>query len=825
MRHFFSLLLLALSLGITSKAQSYQKTDVGIKTSIGDHDLELQFYSPAIVRVVKSLKDQSFTKQSLSVIAAPKKIAIQISQKDNFVNLQSDKIKVSLSLNSGELSFASRDGKQLLQEKPNGVKFTPFNDAGSNTYSVKQDYSLDKEEAIYGLGILQNGKMSQRNQEVRMVQNNTWDFVTFFQSVKGYGLYWDNYSPTKFTDNSNGTSFDSEVGDIIDYYFINGGNADGVVAGMRELTGQVPMFPLWSYGFWQSKERYKTQGEIVGVVKKYRELGVPLDGIIQDWQYWGNNYQWNAMDFISPDFPDAKKMINEIHGLNAHLSVSIWSSFGPMTKQYREMDKKGMLFNFKTWPESGRESWPPDMNYPSGVRVYDAYHPEARDIYWKYLNEGVFKLGVDAWWMDSSEPDHLSQKPEDMNTKTHLGSFRKVRNAYPLMAVSGVYDHQRATTSNKRVFILTRSAFAGQQRYGASVWSGDVNSSWESLKNQVPAGLNFTLTGNPNFNSDIGGFFAAAYNRNWNDGSGAKNEMFRELYVRWLQYATFTPMMRSHGTDVPREIYQFGKKGEQVYDAIESFINLRYSLLPYVYSTSWDVTKNKSSFMRALAMDFVTDKKVWDINNQYMFGKSLLVAPIVQAQYTPEKVVRTNEQSGWNKNEESKKEALVTVDFTKSKTTKVYLPAGTAWYDFWTNARHNGGQEVEKETSLSIIPLYVKAGSILPFGPKVQYAEEKKWDDLTIKIYPGANGQFVLYEDENDNYNYEKGVYSTITFTWDDKKKLLTINDRTGTFPGMIENRKFNLVLVNGNKIGGETLVTPADKVITYTGKKVAVKF
>src|SRR5690606_28627607 len=452
-------------------------------------------------------------------------------------------------------------------------------------------------------------------------QNNTWDFVPFFQSVKGYGVYWDNYSPTNFNDKQDGTTFFSEVGECIDYYFMYGGDADGVVASMRNLTGQVPMFPLWTYGYWQSKERYKSQEEIVGVVKKYRELGVPIDGIIQDWQYWGNNYQWNAMDFISPDFPDARKMVKDIHGLNARLAVSIWSSFGPMTKPYRELDKKGMLFNFKTWPESGREVWPPDTTYPSGVRVYDAYNPEARDIYWKYLKKGVFDLGVDAWWMDSTEPDHLSQRPEDMDTKTFLGSFRKVRNAYPLMTVGGVSKNQRAVTSDKRVFILTRSAFAGQQRYGASVWSGDVGTSWESLRNQIPAGLNSTLTGSPNFILDIGGYFAGAYNKRGNDGSGSKNPMFEELYVRWLQYAAFTPMIRSHGTDVPREIYQFGTKGEPIYDAIEKFIHLRYRLLPYIYSTSWEVTNAQSSFLRALVMDFPQDKNVWDINNEYMFGK------------------------------------------------------------------------------------------------------------------------------------------------------------------------------------------------------------
>ncbi|MDP4189686.1 MAG: glycoside hydrolase family 31 protein, partial [Bacteroidota bacterium] len=411
----------------------------------------------------------------------------------------------------------------------------------------------------------------------------------FFVSTKGYGLYWDNYSPTLFSDNQDGTTFKSDVGDCIDYYFMAGVNIDGAISCMRDLTGQVPMFPLWTYGFWQSKERYKSQDELVGVVNKYRELGVPLDGIIQDWQYWGNNYLWNAMDFLNPEFPNPKKMVDDIHNQNAHLIISIWSSFGPMTRQYREMEPKGMLLDFQTWPQSGLDKWPPDMNYPSGVKPYDPYNPEARDIYWKYLNSGLFSLGIDGWWMDSSEPDHMSFKPSDFDLKTYLGSFRKVRNAFPLMTVGGVSEHQRQVSSDKRIFILTRSAFAGQQRYGANTWSGDVNSSWQSLRNQIPAGLNFTLSGVPYWNSDIGGFFAGAYNRNWSDGSGAKNPMFQELYVRWLQFGAFTPMMRSHGTDVPREIYNFGKKGEPIYDAIEKTINLRYAMLPYIYSTAWSV--------------------------------------------------------------------------------------------------------------------------------------------------------------------------------------------------------------------------------------------
>ncbi|WP_295200125.1 TIM-barrel domain-containing protein [uncultured Chryseobacterium sp.] len=795
-------------LSVNFSAQSYQKTDSGLKFSADNLNVELKLYGENTVRIIKYPEGKSFEKNSLSVIKKEQKTKFSVSESKNIISLKTNDLNILINAENGMITYTSASGKELLKET--GSDFKPFNDAGNQTYSLSQSFQLEKDEPIYGLGILQNGKMSQRNTDIKMIQNNTWDFVPFFQSVKGYGIFWDNYSPTQFTDTPQKTSFSSEVGEGVDYYFIYGKNADGVVAGMRNLTGKVPMIPLWTYGYWQSKERYKSQEELVDVVKKYRELKVPLDGIIQDWQYWGNNYQWNAMDFISPDFSDAQKMMKDIHDRNAHLSVSIWSSFGPMTNPYREMDQKGMLFNFKTWPESGREVWPPDMNYPSGVRVYDAYDPEARNVYWKYLNKGIFSFGVDSWWMDSTEPDHLSQKPEDLDTKTYLGSFRKVRNAYPLMTVGGVYDHQRETTSDKRVFILTRSAFAGQQRYGANTWSGDVNSSWDMLRNQVPAGLNFSLTGNPNFNSDIGGFFAGVYKRN----GGAKNLLFQELYVRWLQYGTFTPMMRSHGTDVPREIYQFGQKGDVAYDAIEKFIRLRYSMLPYIYSTSWEVSENNSSFLRALSMDFSSDKKTWDINNEYLFGKSFLVAPVLNAQYTPEKLITTDENEGWNKKQESGENALSKVDFTQNKTVKVYLPAGADWFDFWTNEKHKGGQEIQKNVNIQSIPLYIKAGSIIPFGPDVQYATEKKWDQLTVKIYPGADADFVLYEDEFDNYNYEKGDFTEIPFHWNEKSKTLTIDERKGNYPGMIEKRKFSIILPDGSQ-----------KTVGYWGKKVRVSF
>lgn len=792
------------SLIITGNAQSYQKNDSGLTITVDSLQLKILLYTPSIARIVKSPIGKDFNKASLSVIKSPQKTPYSFKKKGDVLTLKTEKLKIDINLKTGNIGYYSTAGQQLLLEKEASARFTPFNDAGNNTYTIQQAFQLDTDEAIYGLGQQQRGKMVQRNLTLNMVQGNTDDYITFFQSVKGYGLFWDNYSPTRFVDNPESTSFKSDVGDCIDYYFMYGGNADGVIANMRDLTGQVPMFPLWTYGFFQSKERYKSQDELVNVVKKYRELKVPLDGIIQDWQYWGSNYLWNAMEFLNAEFPNPQKMLNDVHNLNAHLTISIWNSFGPHTKQYRDLEKINALMNFSTWPQSGSDKWPPNRDYPSGVRVYDPYNPEARDIYWKYL-KNLLSFGIDGWWMDSSEPDHLDFKPSDLDNKTYLGSFRKVRNAFPLMTVGGVFQHQRAADSSKRIFILTRSAFAGQQRYGANTWSGDVTSSWNALRNQISAGLNFSLCGIPYWNADIGGFFLTRFRRKLEDPE------YRELYARWLEFGAFTPMMRSHGADAPREIYQFGKKGDKVYDVIEKYINLRYRFLPYIYSTSWDVTANQSSMMRALMMDFPQDKRAWDINDEYMFGKSLLVSPVTSAMYL-KPVVNGRDTS-------------FAEDFSTSKTKETYLPAGSDWFDFWTGEKLSGGNKVNKETPIEIIPLYVKAGSIIPVGPSVQYAEEKKWDDLEIRVYPGADGKFVLYEDENDNYNYEKGAYSTITFNWDNKKKTLTISDRNGSFPGMMQERKFNVVLVASGKGTGENLTTNPDSVVHYTGKKTVVKF
>ena len=606
-------------------------------------------------------------------------------------------------------------------------------------------------------------------------------------------------------------TFDAEVGDGVDYYFMYGKSADGVIAQMRYLSGDVPMFPMWTYGFWQSKERYKSAAETEGIVDQYRALNVPLDGIIQDWQYWGSNYLWNAMDFLAEDFANGKQMIQNVHRKHAHFMISIWASFGPMTQQFRELNEKGLLMPFETWPQSGiSHIWPPVMKYPSGVKVYDAFHPEARAIYWKYLKT-LYDYGTDAWWMDSTDPDFFNPRESDYAHKVYGGTWRSQRNAFPLETVRGIYQAQRKDYGQKRVFIMTRSSYAGQQHYGSNMWSGDVNSSWDMLRKQVPAGLSYSLTGNPNFNTDIGGFFCGSYNTK-GSGSAPRNPQFQELYVRWMQYGLFCPVFRSHGADAPREIWQFGKKGEPVYDAIEKQIRLRYRLIPYLYSTAWQVTSNNDSYMRPLFSDFAADKKVWNITDEFLFGRSILAAPIVKAQYTEEKIIRTDAMTGWNRQSVSDGSAIGGIDFTQAKSTTKYLPKGATWYDFWTNKQYKGGQDVTLETTLDRVPMFVRAGSILPLGPEMQYVGEKAWDNLELRIYPGANGSFTLYEDEGDNYNYEKGQYATITFQWNDKARTLTIGERKGSYPGMLQKRQFTIVTPNGKQ-----------KVIEYNGQKMQV--
>lgn len=767
--------------------------------------VKIEFFTPSVVHVVK-YPGQPVTPESKVIIAKPQEV--KLTRKGSTTS--SSELTVKLDEKTGCITFLDAKGKVLLREKSH--TFTPLN----------QTFTLDKGEAIYGLGTIQNGKMNRRGEHKRMEQSNLEDFQNVIQSIKGWGLYWDNYAPTQFDDDARGMSLTSEAGDVIDYYFMYGGSADGVIAQMRHLSGDVPMFPLWTYGFWQSKERYKTAAETESIVDKYRELQVPLDGIIQDWQYWGSNYLWNAMDFLAEDFANGKQMIQNVHQKHAHFMISIWASFGPQTQQFRELDAKGLLLPIETWPQSGiSHIWPPRMDYPSGVKVYDAFSPEARAIYWKYLKK-LYDYGTDAWWMDSTDPDFFNPKESDYQHPVTGGTWRSLRNAFPLETVRGIYQAQRKDDRGKRIFIMTRSSFAGQQHYGSNMWSGDVASSWEMLRNQIPAGLSFTLTGNPNFNTDIGGFFCGSYNTK-GSGSAPKNPQFQELYVRWMQYGLFCPVFRSHGADAPREIWQFGEPGTPVYQSIKNLIDFRYRLIPYLYSTASQVTNNNFSYMRPLFSDFAADKKVWDMTDEFMFGRSILACPIVEAQYTQEKIIKEDAMTGWDKKnlkieelENGSNKQLQSFNpstFESLKSATKYLPKGANWYDFWTGKLYKGGQNVVLTTRFDQVPMFVRAGSIVPLGPVMQYVGEKPWDNLEIRIYPGADAEFSLYEDEGDGYNYEQGYYSNIIFTWTDRTRTLHISARQGGYKGMILERKFTLMLPDGTT-----------KTIDYNGNQVTVK-
>lgn len=770
---------------------------------------QITFYSPEIVRVVKFPEGATWQgRQSLVVTLAPEQ-NLKISRKENAtsITLSSNALSVVVDKKTGLVQFLQK-GKNLLKESACDFRLREQG-ADKGSYRTMIRYQLDKDEPIYGLGAIQDGKMNRRNSHFRMMeQSNLQDYQYVIQSLKGWGLFWDNYSRADFIDNEQGMTFSAEVGDAIDYYFMAGGSADGVNSQMRKLSGKVPMFPLWTFGYWQCRERYKTPQELLEVVNWHRKNGVPLDGIIQDWQYWGSNYLWNAMDFLGEPYHNGKWMVEEVHRQNAHLMISVWASFGPQTQAYKQLAEKDLMYDFQTWPQSGLTFWPPRMDYPSGVRVYDALSPEAREIYWQNMKRLV-DYDIDAWWMDSTDPDAFNVKDEHYEHKAGDGTWRRYRNAFPLASVSGIYDNLRKNSEDKRVFIMTRSAFAGQQRYGAGLWSGDVASSWDMLRKQIPLGLNYTMTGCPNFNTDIGGFFCGSYNTR-GGGSAPRNSQYQELYVRWMQYALFCPVFRSHGADAPREIYQFGKRGDAAFDAIEKTIRLRYQLLPYIYSTAWQVTSNDESYMRALIYDFPEDKRVWDLGNEFLFGRSILATPIDTPQYTEEKIIREDAMSGWNRREATT-EKRQSVDFAQTKSVTKYLPEGADWYDFWSEKRYKGGQDVTIETSLDKGPMFVRAGSILPLAPVVQYAEQSKWEKLEIVVYPGADATFTLYEDEGDNYNYEKGAYSTIRFSWDDRRGRLTIHQAEGQYPGMLHKRTFDVRIVGKEGV----------RTVEYTGEQV----
>ena len=778
--------------------------------NVGSVVTEISFYSPEIVRVTKYQKADALGKTDPKVVVTmtPQTVNPKTLSGSNVDTLLTEKVMVVCNRQSGLLNFFRPDGTVLIRERSKPT-FTKRTTHTIDPYTVSQSFRLSTGEAIYGFGQVQDGALNHRNKSYsHMVQNNMSVWIPFFHSTRGYGLYWDLYGPCDFSDNStNGATFKTEAAHAVDYYVLVGDATygDDVQRLLRQLSGQATMVPLWTFGYFQSKERYQSAMETLGVLQKYRSLKVPIDCVVQDWQYWGGNNQWNAMEFLNSTFKtDYPKMINGIHKDGGHLLISFWANFGPDTKQYQYFKEHNQLM--KMGNEIMTTTYPPN----SGVAIYSPYQQSARDYYWRCLWEGLVSKGVDAYWVDSSEPDHyqggedwektndfivLNKDDEDNATLNphsleSVHTWRSMRNVFPLMHASGVYDGHRAQkaelTEAKRVMIMTRSGFIGMQRYGAGTWSGDITASWETLANQIPAALNYSACGIPSWNSDIGGFFNGSYH-------GPGQDTYNELFCRWIQFGTFCTIMRSHGSGTDRAIYQYGQEGESYFDVINRYINLRYALLPYIYSTDRRVYNEGFSFMRAMGIAYPADTRTHELKDQFMFGRDLLVAPVTQSQ---------------------------------AIQRSIYLPKGDKWTDIRNGQQYEGGQMVKREVSLALMPLYVRQGSILPWGPKVQYSEQSDWDNLEIRIYPGADGQFTLYEDERDNYNYEQGKYSEIPFSWDDKTRTLTIGQRKGEFEGMLQNRTFRIVLVDADKHVGVGIQQSErfSKDVAYNGTEVKVQ-
>jgi alpha-D-xyloside xylohydrolase len=766
---------------------------------------------------------------------------VQVQSAKNEVKLLTEAFAVTVDRATGAVTFLSKEGKPVLAEPKDGGKaFDVPSVFETKTWQVQQTFLSPSDEALYGLGQHQEGIFNVRGLPIRLHQANTNISIPFLLSSKGYGILWNNASLTDFnpadqsiaidpntgkgafttgakgtygfvltSDNKNQltlqvdgqqvidinniwtptsasgtvglkankayevaahggpggvqlavrdpqdtTTFRSEVGQAIDYYFFYGPDLNRVVSEYRRLTGEAPLFPKWAYGYWQCRERYHSQQEILDTAAEFRKRKIPVDALVQDWQYWGK-YGWNAMKFDEDQYPHPKEMLDQLHANDLHMMISIWSRFGEDTDVYKRMRAQSLLIPGEPWT--------------------DFFNPAAQAAFWSGLKNGIFTEGMDSWWMDASEPEFDVLK----NKQTFLGSGNSVRNAYPLYVTKAIYEGQRATTDRKRVVILTRSAFAGQQRNAAASWSGDISANWITLRRQIPAGLSFSMSGLPYWTTDIGGFFRPE--------DQYTSQAYHELLIRWFQYGTFCPIFRVHGYKSNAEVWNYGP---QVQNILTQYDELRYRLLPYIYSAAWGVTQNGETLMRALPLEFSSDPGARAVSDQFMFGPSLLINPI------------TNEGA---------------------TQRAVYLPAGNDWIDFWTGKRVGGGQTITVEAPLDRIPMYAKAGSILPFGPPAESAVAKP-DPIDLRIYAGADGDFTLYEDEGDNYDYEHGSYSVIPIHWDDKAKTLTIGNRRGNFPGMLEHRTFRIVRVADSRGVGMTPTSNFDATIQFEGKAVSVR-
>lgn len=811
----FHCLVLFAFCSVNESLQPFELTKIenGVLMTLQSQQLKVVFQTPTMVRVQYVPKGELKDNETTCCLPQEKqKISVRVKESDDFVTLKTKQLVVIISKSTGAIQYATPNGDILLKENEatprtmdavslsqmkyddtvenanNKPTATPVDDSDL-AWKVRQHFVWQAGEALYGLGSHQEGPMNLRGTMQYIYQHNMKECMPVLMSTKGYGLFFDTGSAMIFHDDARGSYMEMSAVNSLDYYFMAGPEFDQIIAQFRTLTGKVPMLPRYMLGYVQSKERYTCPHDIDSVITRFRTERIPLDVIVQDWSYWVPQW-WGHKKFDETIYTNPGGMIKNVHDKHAHYMLSIWPNVNG--NEAEEMGAKG---------------------YIAGLDVYDAFQEDARKMYWdEYVNKNLFSLDVDAWWCDCSEPHDADWNPQSNpiahspelrfqlngSTLTELLGAKRV-NLYSFFHTRGIFENQRKVTEKKRVSILTRSSFAGQQRYGAVVWNGDIKASWNDFPNWIPGGLNFMVTGYPYWTFDAGAFFVRKGVQWFWDGDferGTRDLGYREFYVRNLQFSQWLIMFRSHGCDTPREPWQFGNPGEPFYESVLSQIKLRYKLLPYTYSLMAKVTRDDYTITRMLSFDFREEERVHDIKDQFMFGPAFMACPVTFPMYY---------------GPESKE--LTGID----KTRQVYLPGDKPWYDFRTGERYEAGQLLTASAPIEYIPIYVRAGSIVPIGPDVQYADEKKWDSLAIYVYPGADCSFTLYEDEGDNYNYENNAFSTITFNWNDKNKELTIGRREGEYPGMLSSRTFNVVLQEGApQLQG--------KIVEYNGKKVKVK-
>lgn len=921
-KHIFYLFLL-LAVGCSPVKKTAE--GVVVKTEAGEK-VRVEAVSDKILRVSATVDSKFSSRPSLVVVPrSPSSLPkFTVTEDGSSVSLATAEVTAKIDKKTGAVSFFTKEGEQVLAEDRRC--FSPIEVDSDKGYSFRQVFYSPDDEAFYGLGQHQSDEFNYKGRNETLYQYNTKVSNPTIVSNKGYGIYWDNYSLTRwgnpldysnldelfvdggltgrymdadgkviverfektidFSDlekaknlpqmprgmmfgrggktiyegdltpkesgiynfilyyanyvkvsvdgeevvpvhwrtswNANSVKFPvemtagtsrhfkvevdgsvsylslkalapvdpaeqakmswwSEMGDMIDYYFIWGGTPDGVVSGYRTLTGKAPIMPKWVMGYWQSRERYKTQDEIVGAVKEYRDRHIGLDNIVMDWSHWVVD-QWGSHVFDPERFPNPKQMVDTIHSMHAKYMVSVWPKFYASTEHFKELDAIGAMYQTAI-----RDSVLDFIRPGYLASFYDAYNPAGRELFWKQIEEHYLSLGIDAWWMDASEPDILSNASMDyrkaLSGPTYLGSSTRYFNTYALVNADAIYNGQRKSLPNQRVFLLTRSGFAGLQRYSTATWSGDIGSCWEDMKAQISAGLNFSISGIPFWSQDIGGF--TPQNKFYRMEEGSENQAeWREMNVRWHQWGAFTPMYRSHGSGVFREIYNIAPEGHPAYKALVAANALRYRLMPYLYTMAARAYFEDYTLMRPLVMDFTDDKTALNISDEFMFGDAFLVCPVYEY---------------------------------KARSREVYLPNGYTWYDFHTGKAYEGGQTIQAAAPYEYSPLFVRSGQIVVMGNDIEYTDMPNDNAFFVTIYAGQDGYCSVYEDEGVNYNYEKGAFTNIPMTWNDSEGMFSVGDREGSFEGMPQGpRAIQVTVVSAN--GSRTAE------LSYEGKSISIK-